>query len=115
MGEAETPHHAIASILRIREYLTELLQQLPEHSNLAPNLRALRSGAREFLTRLERRGANPDDMRSYGHWASWEFLDALGRLRGGFGMHLAVIAERYDCVVPQSLMTILPPVVNDDF
>jgi len=113
LGEAETPHHAIDSVLQIRQFLTDLLQQTTNESlTITDNLRALRAGCREFLSILEKRGATPDDMRSPGHWASWEFLNELGKLRAGFGIHIAVIADRYGVSIPRNLQVTLPPVAD---
>jgi hypothetical protein len=113
LGEAESPHHAIASILEMRQFLTDILQQTTnDNLTITDNVRALRAGCREFLSNLEKRGATPGDMRSPGHWASWEFLNELGKLRAGFGIHIAVIADRYGAPIPRSLQVILPPAVD---
>ncbi len=46
---------------------------------------------------------------------SWEFLDALGQLRGIFGVHIALIAAQFDLDVRGSLGDILPsePAAHD--
>jgi hypothetical protein len=48
------------------------------------------------------------DAGSWGHWRSWDFQDALGQMRGIFGVHLALIAARYDLEVRGGLEAILP-------
>lgn len=52
-------------------------------------------------------------MRSADHYRSWDFLDALGQLRGVFGVHVAMIATRYDLDVQGDLQSILPPEPRD--
>lgn len=54
--------------------------------------------------------ATPDyeAMRQHGHYLSWEFLDALGQLRGIFGVHVALIAARFGLDVHGELASVLP-------
>ena len=67
------------------------------------------AASRRFLDRVGH-WHEPDfgDVGSQGHWRSWEFLDALGQMRGIFGVHVAMIAARYDLEVRGDLESILP-------
>ena len=86
--------------------LTDALATLDSKSVLAEHIRAMGSASRRFLDRI---GTDYDAMRSNGHYLSWEFLDALGQMRALFGVHLAMIATRYDLEVRGGLRDILPP------
>ncbi|MCK6577380.1 MAG: hypothetical protein L6Q98_04670 [Anaerolineae bacterium] len=59
----------------------------------------------------DRRQESPDII-AYGgqrnHWASWLFNDALGQMRGVFGIHIAIIATRFGLDVEGELASILP-------
>ena len=74
-SEMEVPHHCVESVLQIRQFLTSMIGKLPEDSELAKSLRAMRAACRKFLSRTGVR--NGDIIRygaSSGHWASWEFI-----------------------------------------
>lgn len=105
-SDAEVPHHCVQSIIEIRRILTDALASLDSKSILAEHIRAMGSASRRFLDRI---GTDYDAMRSNGHYLSWEFLDALGQMRALFGVHLAMIAARYDLQVRGGLREILPP------
>jgi len=59
-------------------------------------------------------GHDYDAAVSWGHWRSWDFQDALGQMRGIFGVHLAIIAARYDLKIQGDLVGILPPEAGSD-
>jgi hypothetical protein len=105
-SDAEVPHHCAQSVIDIRRILSDALATLGGNSVLAEHIRAMGSASRRFLDRI---GTDYDAMREGGHYLSWEFLDALGQMRALFGVHLAMIAVRYDLDVRGSLRDILPP------
>lgn len=113
-SEAEIPHHCVQSVLEVRRMLSDALVRLGGKGVLAEHIRALGAASRRFLDQM---GTGGDDdfeaMRSPGHYRSRDFLDALGQLRGIFGVHLAMIAARYDLDVHGSLRDILPPEITD--
>ena len=115
-SDAETPMHCVSSVIEIRHLLSAALGQLGGKGVLADHLRAMATALRRFLDRVQSRD-DPDyrDVTSPGHWRSWEFLDALGQLRGIVGVHLAIVAARYDLQVQGGLAGILPsePQQND--
>ena len=112
--EMEVPQHCVASVLRIREFLTTELGKLNEERELAQNLRAMRAACRKFLATVE-----TDDRRiiqfgaERGHYASWVFNGAVGELRGVFGIHVAVIAASHGLDIEGELASIVPASVND--
>lgn len=109
-SHAEVPNHCVQSIMEIRRLLSEAIGELDAGGSLAAHLRALAAASRKFLDRVVVGGeADYAAMRSPGHYLSWEFLDALGQLRGVFGLHIAMIAARYDLKVHGDLRSILPP------
>ena len=68
----------------------------------------MRAACRKFL---DKTGAN-DDLILFGahrgHYASWEFISAVGELRGVFGIHIARIAVTYGIDVEKDLASIIP-------
>ncbi len=109
-ASAEIPHHCAQSIIEVRHILTDALAKLAGKGVLAEHVRAMAAASRRFLDRIGAEG--PPDfeaMRSTGHYLSWEFQDALGQLRAIFGVHIAMIAARYDLEVHGHLRDVLPP------
>ncbi|MBX7531632.1 hypothetical protein K3165_01695 [Qipengyuania sp. 1XM1-15A] len=112
---AEDPRHCVESIIDIRSCLFELASKLGQNSVLRKHIRAMRAGAREFMNRLDLKDDRPlDGWHLDGMGGSMDFQDALGRLRSGYGLHLAFVAERFDVKVPEELQAILPPKVTSD-
>lgn len=108
-SDAESPMHCVTSVVEIRRLLSASLARLGGDGVLAAHVRAMGAAARRFLGRMGR-GDDPhyDAAGSRGHWRSWEFQDALGHMRGIFGVHLALVAARYDLEVRGDLVNILP-------
>jgi hypothetical protein len=108
-SEMEVPWQCVESILQIRQFLTPIIGNLPEKTELSQSLRAMRAACRKFL---DRTGAKGGDIVQYGartnHWASWEFNGAVGELRGVFGIHIAKIAVAYGIDVEKELASIIP-------
>jgi hypothetical protein len=109
-SEIEVPDHCVQSVLRIREFLTDELAMFQSKDSIAGSVRAMRSACRKFLNTIQAE----DDNRivrfahSPGHYASWEFNQALGELRGVFGVHIARLAAQYGLDVEDDLAKILP-------
>jgi len=107
-SEVEIPMHCVESILKIRKFLTEKIGKLDHESELSKSLRAMRAACRKFL---DRTGAKNDLIlfgAQSGHYASWEFISAVGELRGVFGIHIARIAVTYGIDVEKDLASIIP-------
>jgi hypothetical protein len=109
----EVVDHVIYSLSQTREELTKALQALPESSDAAPALRAMRVQCRKFLDeqRPNFRSVHP---RRPSHEGDPEFFVALGELRAIFGMHLATLAYRYKIDVEPELAAIMPPETDGD-
>lgn len=106
--DIETPHYCVISVIEIREYLTNELMALDGDKDIAQNLRAMRSACRKFLQRV---GADEDIVRfgnTRNHWASWVFGDALGQMRGVFGLYVIGLAVQYGLDVEDELASIFP-------
>jgi hypothetical protein len=114
-SEQELPSHCVDSVLQIRRFLTSEIGKLDVKSELGASLRAMRAACRKFLDAV-----GPKDMdiiryaRQNGHYASWTFYNALGEMRGVFGIHLARIATRFRLDIEDDLAAILPSKANDD-
>jgi len=114
----ETVRWVDESVLKIREELTERLQQLGEESKAAPSLRVMRAACRQYLDKLELlkklnsyRGninkldiANLDDV-----YRDMNFESSLGELRTIFGIHIARLCAMYGIDLEGRLISILPP------
>jgi hypothetical protein len=118
--EVEIPQHCISSVLQIREYLTKVLIKQGVSDNLSDHLRAMRAACRKFLGCFG--DPSLDKQRAFyishslGHYnglQDWRLNQALGQLRGVFGVHIAQIAVKYDLDVEDQLADILPPAPED--
>lgn len=114
-SEAEVPEHCVHSVIEVRHFLTSVIGELDADSPLCKSLVAMRAACRKFLDtsgrdegRIIRHGFDR------GHYASWEFLPALGELRGAFGIHVAAVAATYGLDVEEQLRRILPLDPADD-
>ena len=68
----------------------------------------MRAACRKFLNKVGDEGG--DIVRNafrQGHWASWVFLGALGKMRGIFGVHLTKIAAQHKLDIEDDLASIL--------
>jgi len=105
----EIPQHCVQSVIEIRRFLTDILQDCVAGSEIANHLRAMRASCRKFLDTVQ-----ADDRRivtfgsQHGHYASWIFQPALGELRATFGIHIAQLAVRYGYDLEGDLIRILP-------
>lgn len=111
--EVEMPDHVVASVFQIRHFLTDCLRRGGVATELSDSLNAMRTACRKFIESVgDRRGPDlhlPTSSEIVrGGTPSWIFNQALGELRGVFGMHIAQLAVRYRLDVPDDLATILP-------
>lgn len=106
----EDPDHCVASVLQIRETLTQILMEPDTGDDLAENLKAMRAACRRFLNAV-----GPDHSGYVlGRHQSASFGAALGELRAVFGIHLGVIAARYKLELSDELAAILPASDSDE-
>lgn len=106
----ELPEDCVASVLMIRQFLTDQLGGLDDRNeDIGSHLRAMRAACREFL-RIT------DELRQTGNlrpWAigtpGWIFNDALGEMRALFGIHIAQLSAKFGIDIEDDLATILPP------
>jgi hypothetical protein len=112
--EAETPEYCVQSVLEIRRLLRELLRKLQGTGVLAEHLRGMAGAARAFLDRMEEFRRVSGELSSLGYGQSMAFNDALGQMRGVFGVHIAFIAIRYDVPVRGHLSQILPSLPDEN-
>jgi hypothetical protein len=113
--EVEIPEHCVHSIIEIRKYLTQELSKSDLSAELSNNLRAMRGACRKFLTRVQCKDREIIPFANqHGHFASWIFMDAIGQLRGVFGVHLAQLAVRHGLDIEDDLAEIIPGIDNDE-
>lgn len=106
--EWEMPDHCVHSVIEIRHYLTAELQALDGEKEIAQTLRAMRAACRKFLD------DDPSHGRARGYAPRWRLENALGELRGAFGIHIATLAAEYGLDVEDELATILPVADEDN-
>jgi hypothetical protein len=110
--ELEVPRYCVESVQQIRQHLTTLLRELPNSQGLPQHLRVMRASCREFMDAIP-----PDKMPHnmfHGGTQEWHFCTALGRLRGTMGMHIGLLAAKYQLGIEGDLATIFPPPPDDD-
>ena len=114
----EIPEYCVSSVKDIRQHLSTQLSVLPDDSELKQSFRAMRASCRRFLDRSDtvwtgkvREKGGGVRSRSY---VGIILMNALGELRGVFGVHIAKIAVLYGLDVEQELSEILPPQPEED-
>jgi len=97
------------SILKMREEITDVLKTCPEDEHLTSPFRAMRAACRKFHDDTSSPEQRP---HMFPHDAlMWE---ALGRLRGVFGLHLARLCVAFGIDVEPELASIFPADEDDD-
>jgi len=99
--DMEVPYHVKESIMQIRMYITDLLQQIDADSALIPNLKLMRAACRKYLD------DNPKSDRRHRYFGSADII-SLGELRGVFGRNLAEICVKFGIDLDSELEEILP-------
>lgn len=114
--EVEVPQHCVDSALRIREFLTDQLGLGGVPNDVAGSLRAMRAAARKFLD-----ATDVEQLDREAGWsgqilgsAGWRFNQALGEMRGVFGIHVARLAVAYGLDVDEPLASVLPLDPDED-
>ena len=110
--ELEVPRYCVESVQQIRQHLTTLLRELPNSEGLPQHLRVMRGACREFMDAI------PEDKMPHGMFhggfQEWHFCTALGKLRATLGMHIGLLAAKYQLGIEGDLATILPPMPEED-
>lgn len=108
----EVPAWVIESVLDIRETLTTLLRKEGTASELTEPLNAMRAACRKFLHRVGDGSPSglvvPQSVFDLDGPGGWMFNQALGELRGVFGVLIGQLAIRYDLDVAEPLSSIIP-------
>lgn len=108
-SEVEVPGHCVQSLIEIRRFLTAELGKAALSDTLSAHLRAMRAACHKFLERVQGQDREiiPFANQQW-HSASWTFMDALGQMRGVFGIHVAQLAAKYGLDVEEDLASIFP-------
>lgn len=109
--ELEMPEHYAMSVMKIRDYLTDLLKSLPSGSELEEHIRPMRNACRNFMNTVEDKPKHRLIMTNgfTGGPESWVFCTALGKLRADLGTRIGAIAVMHGLDVEDDLARILPP------
>jgi len=122
--EVEIPEHCIESVIRIRDFLTSLLGEHAMGKDLEVSLRNMRAACRKFMTGvdtwtggaigrtvgiLDTKAGTYTSIPPTGiHMDDVNFNQALGELRGVFGILLGLLAIKYGLDIEPGLDSILP-------
>ncbi|WP_319505121.1 DUF6650 family protein [Bacteroides graminisolvens] len=107
--EQECLDHCVHSIIEIRHYLTDKMQDIPSDTQLYGYVSAMRKASRKFVNQFPNKDK---EVRFYinNHdcISSWKFNSALGELRGVFGIMIAQMAVAYGIDIEEELASIFP-------
>jgi hypothetical protein len=121
--EVEVPENCIGSIMRIRDFLTSLLGEQAMGKDLTDSFRSMRAACRKFMTVVDARTGGAGRLigvldSETGTLTSvpppgismndLDFNQALGELRGVFGIHVGLLAMKYGLDIEDDLASILP-------
>ncbi len=98
------------SVLEMRAEITNTLKVCSEDDNLTGPLRAMRAACRKFLDEME----VPDGRRKMYVTREAMMWQALGELRGVFGLHLARLCAAFGIDVEAELASIFPSQEGDE-
>lgn len=112
----EVPEECVQSVLQIRAFITETLGSGGIADELAAPLRLARRYCVRFLARVSATEDRHDDQAPRRHmfrearWAMHDywFGEALGELRAGVGLQIAIVAAAYGLDVEDDLARTLP-------
>jgi len=107
---AEVPEHVVRSVLEIRKELTDIAKQFSPGDEIELKLRAMRAACVDFINRVQSREEIIVSGSTPGHWASWEFIDALGQWRAFMAVYVGMIASMYEIEPPPFLLSLLPAI-----
>ena len=115
--DVEVAEHCVSSVLDIRRFLTQILTEESD-GDFADHLRAMRAACRKFLGTVGFRDDTREFLlphhRFYGNGLNdWALNQALGELRGVFGIHIAQLAVKYGLDVEDQLAAVLPVEPDD--
>jgi len=114
--DLEDASHCVVSVERIRDFLTGMLTRGGLGDAFVDRLEKMRSAARRFMEQIRPPFERPDELWIPGHGllrGGPRLHQALGELRGVFGVHLGEIAQVYGLEVRRPLSSILPRIAND--
>jgi hypothetical protein len=122
--EVEVPERCINSIMRMRDFLTDLLGEHAMGNDLEASVRSMRAACRKFMAAVDTRtrgalgkpiGIRDTEAATFAQLPPRvismndpEFNQALGELRGVFGIQVGMIATKYRLNVEDDLASILP-------
>lgn len=107
--EVEDLDHAARSVIEIRRHLTDQIGRSGVASELRDSLRAMRAASIEFLGVFGNEGNEIVVPPWTNGMHDFQMNQALGKMRGLFGVQLAQMAARFDIEVEPALASIFPP------
>jgi len=106
--DMEIPEQCVDSVIEIRKFLTDEIAKLAATKEIAQSLRGMRAACRKFLDESAGpRGGRIHGRRFHGPRDA-QLFDALGELRGTFGIHVARLAAEHGLDIEDELASILP-------
>ena len=109
---SEDELECVSSAMMSRAFLTDELTKAKAGKSLADSLRAMRAAFRQFV---DAAGPSARNFRGYiGSPGMDPYSTALENLRALVGLHLALIADKYNIEIEPDLAQILPPDASAD-
>jgi len=103
----EVISHAIQSVVDIKNFLTSVLQQIPDDTELNHYVRGMRIACNKFLNQCHGDRYEGVLLQNL-TLENLIFISALGELRGTFGVMIGQIAKAYGIDVEDELAQIIP-------
>lgn len=106
---AEFACHCVTSIIEIKDFLTSILPDISEGSELEGYIRSMRNACNTFLSKcpIENKKNKCDYCKPY-TLENMFFVYALGELRGVFGIMIGQISKAFGIDVEDNLAQIIP-------
>lgn len=106
--DVEALCQCIESVTKIKEYLTSELPAVTEGTELNSYIRAMRKASNEFLSCFPDNKSDKCRYCNHGTKEYWQFVTAIGELRGIFGVMIGQISKAYGLDVEDDLAQIIP-------
>lgn len=114
--ELEMPSHCQQSVIKIREFLTDQLNNTDKDSELGRIIRGMRSACRKFLDSTQKSPFRKEIERGAGIHLSMgmtmEFYSGIGELRGTMGILIGKLLVMFGLDCESDLLKIIP--LNND-
>jgi len=111
--ELENPYHCLQSVIKIREFLTEQLNNVERNSNIDAILRGMRTACRKLTDVSSKVFRDNSNERLQWKGDEIEFYSAVGILRGTMGVLIGKLLIMHGLDCEDVLLQIVPLSENE--